>query len=413
MSELRAYVQAEKTSSFALKSKSFRFLLGGNLLARTGDWMDLVALNWAVWQYAGSPFYLGLMNACRLLPIFLLSVPAGVMADRYDRRKLLLGIQSGIALSSLFLAYCMAEQAALWLLAVVVAFRSCLTAMDTPVFNSLIPSLVPKNAMASALALHTMVLNLSRIVGPAIAGWLMAYTDAYVLIFINAICTIGLLFVLLAIKPKREQSLVRTKKRKGMKQAFIYIKTERSVQSLLILAIAPMVFGFPYTTMLPLFVDELMGVGAREFGLFLSVSSVGAIVGTLFLSVSGDMKYPGRWLVSSLFMFGFSFIGFMTSMQEMMWALLFMFLVGFSSQLYRTLSRITLQEQVPDELRGRILSVALMDRGFIPLGAMMLGVFAATAGAFWTGIVMGGGCIFITLIVLLMRRQIWNLQRKA
>jgi MFS family permease len=200
----------------------------------------------------------------------------------------------------------------------------------------------------------------------------------------------------------------KNREKTSFKEASDYVKSKPAVQSLLILAIVPMVFGFPYTTMMPLFARDLLNLGPQGFGLLLSISSIGALVGGTWLSLGKEIKGAGKWLICSIMGFGLSLLFFIAA-QNFLQAGLAMFLVGLTSQTYRTMSRITLQMHVPDQLRGRVLSIALMDRGFIPLGAILLGAIATWAGTSWAGIVMGVGCIAITSIILTMRRQIWNL----
>lgn len=383
--------------------------MSGSLVTRVGDWMDLVALNWAVLQFTNSPLHLGIINACRLVPAFLLSIPAGILADRYDRRKLLMWLQIGMMLLTFCLGYLVEAGQSFWLFAFIVTLRSMLAAMDPPIRNAFIPNLVSPNSMASAIAINTMVINLSRIIGPALAGVLISMMDIAQLFYINAWGTLAVLISLLMI---RTDSYTPSGQKKGEKTTFReaadYVKHQPSVQSLLILAIVPMVFGFPYTTMLPLFSRDLFNLGPEGFGMLLSVSSIGAIVGTTWLSLGKEIKSAGKWLIYSIFGFGFSLLLFIGS-ENLFIAGIAMFLVGLTSQTYRTLSRITLQMNVPDQMRGRILSIALMDRGFIPLGAILIGAIATWAGTLWAGGVMGLGCIVITLVIVLTRRQILKL----
>ncbi|WP_026045672.1 MFS transporter [Paenisporosarcina sp. TG-14] len=397
-------------SRFALNSRVFQIFMSGSLVTRVGDWMDLVALNWAVLQLTNSPLMLGVVNACRLLPTFLLSVPAGVLADRYDRRKLLIFIQIGMMFLTFCLGYLLDSGPVLfWAFILIVTLRSMLAAMDSPIRNALVPNLVTPNAMSSAIAINTLVINLSRIIGPALAGMLLAVTDIANIFYINAWGTLGVLISLVVIRSHAVPQFTKKNREKTtFREAADYVKNQPSVQSLLMLAIVPMIFGFPYTTMMPLFARDLLNLGPEGFGLLLSISSIGALVGGTWLSLGKEIKGAGKWLICSIMGFGLSLLFFIVA-QSFLQAGLAMFLVGLTSQTYRTMSRITLQMHVPDQLRGRVLSIALMDRGFIPLGAILLGAIATWAGTSWAGIVMGGGCIAITSIILTIRRQIWNL----
>lgn len=398
-----------QTSSFALRSKRFRVFIAGSFVSRVGDWMDYVALNWAVLQLTDSPIYLGLINACRLVPTFLVSLPAGILADRYDRRKLLTGIQMGVMLFTFILAFLIEQGPSFWLFAAFVTARSVLTAMDPPIRNALVTNLVSESKMASAIAINTTSINLSRIIGPAVAGGLLTVVSIPDIFWIAGCSTFMVVLTLLLIESDHQPQLSARRKSKGdIREAMEYIKSQPSVQSLLILAIVPMIFGFPYTSMMPLFTKELMQLGPDGFGMLLSASAAGALIGSGWLSLGKRVDHAGKTLVCSIVLFGVTFILFIFS-RHFILASITMFLVGLTSQIYRTMSRITLQKEVPDALRGRILSIALMDRGFIPLGAVLVGAIGSAFGAFEAGLVMGIGCIAVTLAVLLWRKQIWYL----
>ena len=393
---------------FALRSRSFGIFSAGYLISQTGEWMTWVALNWAVFEFTGSALYLGLINACRLVPAFLLSVPAGVLADRSDRRKLLILLQAGIMPSTFCVGYLLAAESPFWLLAVVVTLRSVLMAVVTPVRNSLIPNLVPESQVASAVAVDSAVRNLSRIVGPAIAGTLLAVMEVADVFWISAYSIVAVLLSLFVVHPESNRDAVSNNIKADIQEAAVYVKNSPSVQSLLILAVVPMVFAFPYTAMMPLFAKDLLQLGPEGLGILLSVAAAGALVGSAWLSLGSETEGAGKWLVCSIIGFGLFLLLFMIA-ETLVTAAVMMFLVGLASQTYRTMSRVTLQTRVPDRLRGRILSIALMDRGLMPLGAILIDAVAEWAGALWAGVVMGGGCVAVTLAVLAARRQIWSL----
>ena len=393
---------------FALRSRSFRIFAVGNLVSQTGEWMTLVALNWAVFEFTGSALYLGLINACRMVPALLLSVPAGVLADRIDRRKLLIGLQAGIMPSTFCVGYLLSADSPFWLLAVVVTLRSALMSVVVPVRNSLIPNLVPEGQVGSAVAIDGAVRNLSRILGPAMAGILLAVMEVADVFWISGCSIVAVLLSLSVVRPESNKNAVSSSMRADLREAAVYVKNSPSVQSLLILAVVPMVFAFPYTAMMPLFAEELLGLGPEGVGILLSVAAAGALVGSAWLSLGSGTEGAGKKLVCSTIGFGLFLLLFVIA-QNLIMASVMIFLAGLASSTYRTMSRLTLQTRVPDRLRGRILSIALMDRGLMPLGAILIGAVAEWAGALWAGVVMGGGCIVVTLAVLAARRQIWSL----
>jgi MFS transporter, DHA1 family, staphyloferrin A biosynthesis exporter len=393
---------------FALRSRSFGIFAAGYLISQAGEWMTLVALNWAVLEFTGSALYLGLINACRMVPAFLLSVPAGVLADRSDRRKLLILLQAGTMLSTFCVGYLLAADSPFWPLAVVVTLRSVLMAMIIPVRNALIPNLVPESQVASAVAVDSGVRNISRIVGPAIAGTLLAVMEVADVFWISACSIVAVLLSLFVVHPESDRSAASNNMKADIQEAVVYVKNSPVVQSLLILAVVPMVFAFPYTAMMPLFAEDLLQLGPEGLGILLSVAAAGALVGSAWLSLGSETEEAGKWLVCSIIGFGLFLLLFMTA-ETLITAAVLMFLVGLASATYRTISRVTLQTRVPERLRGRILSIALMDRGLMPLGAILIGAVAEWAGALWAGMVMGGGCVAVTLAVLAARRQIWSL----
>jgi MFS family permease len=393
---------------FALRSRSFGIFAAGYLISQAGEWMTLVALNWAVLEFTGSALYLGLINACRMVPAFLLSVPAGVLADRSDRRKLLILLQAGTMLSTFCVGYLLAADSPFWPLAVVVTLRSVLMAMVIPIRNALIPNLVPESQVASAVAVDSGVRNISRIVGPAIAGTLLAVMEVADVFWISACSIVAVLLSLFVVHPESDRSAASNNMKADIQEAVVYVKNSPVVQSLLILAVVPMVFAFPYTAMMPLFAEDLLQLGPEGLGVLLSVAAAGALVGSAWLSLGSETEGAGKWLVCSIIGFGLFLLLFMTA-ETLITAAVLMFLVGLASATYRTISRVTLQTRVPERLRGRILSIALMDRGLMPLGAILIGAVAEWAGALWAGMVMGGGCVAVTLAVLAARRQIWSL----
>ena len=408
-SDPRPEVEARPSPTrFALRSRSFAIFASGYLVSHTGEWMSLVALNWAVLEFTGSALYLGLINACRMVPTLLLGIPAGVLADRSDRRRLLILLQVGIVPSTFCVGYLLAAESPFWLLAVVVTLRSSLMAVVIPVRNSLVPNLVPEIQVASAVAVDGAVRNLSRIAGPAIAGTLLAVLGVADVFWISGCSMVAVLLSLLFVRPESDRVAVSNDMKADIQEAAVYVKNSPSVQSLLILAVVPMVFAFPYTAMMPLFAEDLLRLGPGGLGVLLSVAAAGALVGSAWLSLGNETEGAGKWLVCSIIGFGLFLLLFMVA-GNLVTAAVMMFLVGLASAIYRTMSRVTLQTRVPDRLRGRIMSIALMDRGLMPLGAILIGAVAEWAGALWAGVVMGGGCIAVTLMVLAARRQVWHL----
>lgn len=395
--------------SLALKSLNFRKFLYGSFITRTTDWMDMTILNWVVYEWTNSPLMLALLNASRLLPVFLFSVPAGILADRFDKRNILLINYFTLFLATLWIAFLLERESPIFWLLLVVTFRSCLMTIEVPVRNSFLSDLVPKSMLASAVSIQTTVINLARMIGPAIAGLLLTHFSPGMLMYGVSGGALFVMLSLLSMGPSEQKrpEMKEAKSKRPLKETWHYIQQHPKVLSVLLISIAPMVFGFPYTTMLPLFSKELLQMGPEGFGLLLSVSSFGAIVATLLLS-AGQPKRPELLLVLSAFTFGMGLFFFILINENYTLVLAFMFLIGLASQYYRTLSRVILQLNVEEKYRGRVLSIALMDRGYIPLGALLVGWIGSVWGVVSAGLFMGIGCCLSTVVIALLRKDLWK-----
>jgi MFS family permease len=399
----------EIEESFALRSTSYRKFLYGSFLTRSTDWMELTILNWLVYEWTNSTLALALLNACRLLPVFAFSLLAGGLADRFNRQKLLMINYFGLFISTIIIAFFIQRQFSMpWLLAAV-TFKSILMTVEIPVRNAYLSDLVPKTMLPSAISIQTTIINLARMIGPALSGMLLIYFSPGTLMYFISLGTLFVIVSLFLIESieQKEVRQPRVQIKHSLKDLWQYITQQPKVLSILLVAVAPMIFGFPYTTMLPFFSKELFGLGPDGFGLLLSISSFGAIIATLLLSI-GQPRNSGRLLVTSALCFGMCLCFFVLFYQSYILTFLIMFLIGFSSQYYRTLSRVVLQVNVEGAYRGRVLAIALMDRGYIPLGALLIGWVGNTFGALSAGLFMGISCFLSTLCIALLRKNLWN-----
>ncbi|HEY9857650.1 MAG TPA: MFS transporter [Stenomitos sp.] len=390
---------------------AFWGFMAGSLVSRVGDWMDMVALNWATMQHTHSALALALINACRVAPVFLMSLPAGILADRHDRRRLLIGVQAGTMALTVAIGFLVKAHGAVWGLALLVIVRSCLAAMDGPVREALLPSLVPSGYVARAVALNQAQFHLARAIGPMLAGLLLSVAPLETAFWISAVTSLAILAALLPLKPSLPLRHP-TRAPGGIREAVRFVRDRPSVQVVLLLAIAPMVFGFPYTSMMALFAHDLQHLGPAGLGGLMAASALGAFVGSAGLGYGSD-RMPGRMsMVASVAGFGIALMFFACSRN---WnaAACALLLAGFAGHRNRTQCRIALQLEVPDELRGRVMALALMDRGFIPLGAMLIGAIAQGAGAWWGAMAMGGGCVATALVALAARPRALKVRKDA
>ncbi|WP_164462118.1 MFS transporter [Bacillus sp. FJAT-42376] len=385
-----------KSAASAFKSKGYRLFYASGFAGRLWEWADFTVLNWAVLQMTHSPLYLGLINVCRLLPIFLFSLTGGVLADRFPKKMLLLISQLLMLASTVWLIS--AWGGPMPLILAIVFIRSAIQAVEAPIRNTYVADLAGKESLTSAVAHYSSMIHLARLIGPAAAGVLLGSMDAeFLLALFLGLLAVSVL-VMVFVPPGQAVPAKKDKPRgSNLKDAFMYVKKDSCIQGLLLLSVIPMTFGFPYSSMMPIFADSLMNIGPQGFGLLLSLSSFGAIIGTWVLS-AGWIRANHRTMIGSSVLFGVFIIGMIMAAESTYLLFAIVFMMGLFGQVYRTLNRISLQHYVPSHYRGKILSIALMDRGFISLGTMLFTLLAEW-NVYWSGLLMGLSCCALTIII--------------
>lgn len=381
----------------ALAFPNYRLLWGGGLISYTGDWMEQVSLNWLVLSLNGSAWDLGLLNFFRLAPLLALSLIGGVIADRMDRRQLLMRTQiAAMLLSFATAALVYSPWLSLWPLLVLSTLRGALLSFDRPARQSLIPGLVPREHVANAVALHSALRNFTRIFGPSVGGVLIALVGVGGSFLVNAFSFIAVIVALLLMRvPPRKVSVgAHGTLRSGIGEGFKYVRSEPTIGAILLLTLVPMVFGLPYQTLVPVFARDVLDVGSVGYGLLSAAGGVGALIGAIGMAYFG--RVTGQGLVLGAFAFGVGLVGFASSPWFAL-SLSLLVLVGFCNQVYMTTANTLLQSLVPDELRGRVMSIYLMDRGLIPMGSLIAGGLAVVLGAPLTLAAMGAICAGLAL----------------
>ena len=374
----------------------------GFLAARIGEWLYIIALNWTVLVQFESATAVGIVNACRLLPVALVSVPSGVLADRHDSRFLLGIINLATALMTVLVAFSFQTHQSLAVVALMVFGRELAAGMEPPARNVLLNEICPQE-LPRALASNASVLNVGRVVGPALAGYLLAHSHLWVVF--------GLAFVGLAgcglqtLMQVENGALSRKNVSKGkpeMKEALRYVASHPRLK------LAPMILAFPYLSLLPMFGKELLACGPEAIGTLVSLTAVGSLVSSATIIGSSDRVLKGSFQVVTLLIFSGSLLVVVLAPNFAV-AAVAAFVAGASSQAYRTVSRILAQMGVPKHLQGRVVSLILMDRALIPVGTLILGWWAEQFGLLSAGVLMSVGSGVITLALLVWRPAIWTL----
>ncbi len=372
----------------SLQHRNYRLLWTGSLISSSGDWMDQVALNWLVYELTSSAFSLGILNLCRLVPILLFTLIGGVVADRFERRRMLFVTQTVAMVLAFALAVLVStgvifqdRQAGFVMVLVVAVGRGMMMSFNQPARQSLISDLVPKELLTNAIALNSATMNLTRVIGPAIGGLLIASVGTAGAFYFNGASFLAVLWGLALMRfPPR---VIRQHKKgiaADLAGGIRYVANRAELRTLVVLALVPMIFGMPYMTMLTVFARDVLKVGGTGLGLLTACSGFGAVCGALFVAARGARMNRQRLMLIGLVCFGVSLISF--SLSPWFWVSASMLTAaGFSQQVYMAVNNTLIQEDVDPEYRGRVLSTLFLNRGFVPLGTMMAGFGADVFGA--------------------------------
>jgi MFS family permease len=385
----------------SLRHVDYRYLWTGTLMMSAGQWVQQVTLGWLLYDLTANSMLLGALNGLRALPFLITGPMAGVAADRMDRRKLLLKTQWVLILTAVLMGALVASPFLhVWHIFAFTLITGIAWTITEPVRMSMIPAAVPKEYLANAVALNSGGFNLMKVIGPALGGALIAWFGAAENFFVQAVAYSGVLAMiyLMHIPPHRADAK-RATALANLKEGFAYVWSTPAVLALLTLAYVPRIFAVPYQTLMPVFQKDVLKIGPEGLGLLMAAPGVGAVIAVLTLaSVGQRIQRQGVLLVGSIVVLG-SFLIFFSQITWFPLALAALVIVGIFQMLFLASTATILQLIVPDALRGRVLSLYMLDRGFMPLGALFAGTAAHFFGAPLTVSIMGGIVIVLTLLV--------------
>ncbi|HXV49410.1 MAG TPA: MFS transporter, partial [Candidatus Binatia bacterium] len=382
----------------SLRHRDYRYLWTGTLMMSAGQWVQQVTLGWLLYDLTGNSMLLGALNGLRALPFLVTGPMAGVAADRMDRRKLLLRTQWVLIATAILMGALVASPYLhVWHIFLFTLITGVAWTITEPVRMSMIPSVVPKQDLANAVALNSGGFNLMKVIGPALGGALIAWFGAAENFFVQAVAYTGVLAMIygMHIPPHSADARKGTALAK-LKEGFAYVWSTPAVLALMTLAYVPRIFAVPYQTLMPVFQKDVLKTGPEGLGLLMAAPGVGAVIAVLTLaSLGGRIKRQGRFLVTNIVVLG----GFLILFSQITWfplALVTLVVVGAFQMFFLASTATILQMIVPDELRGRVLSLYMLDRGFMPLGALFAGTTAHFVGAPSTVAAMGASVIVLT-----------------
>jgi MFS family permease len=370
----------------ALRHRNFQLFFAGQLLSLTGTWMQTVAQAWLVYRLTGSSLLLGTVSFVGQIPVLFLAPVGGAVADRHSRHRLVIATQA----CSMVLAFCLAAltlwgSVQVWQVATLAALLGTVNAFDLPARQSFLVEMVGKEDLSNAIALNSSMFNSARVIGPAIAGLLIAVVGEGWCFLLNAVSYLAVIAGLLMMRLEaRRQPEAHGSALRQLLEGVRFAWGAKPVRVLLMLLGLVSLVGTPYTVLMPIFANKVLHGDARSLGLLMGATGVGAVLGALTLAARTGVRGLGRMVGWASAGFGASLLLF--SFSRWFWlSWLLLVPAGYSLMLQMACSNTLVQTMVPDRLRGRVMALySMMFMGMVPFGAFAGGAVAQQFGAPFT-----------------------------
>jgi MFS family permease len=408
----RAAVSTAASTRFrALRHRNFQLFIVGQLISLIGTWMQNMAQLWLVYKLTHSAVLLGVFGFASQVPMLFLSSLGGYVGDRYNRHRGVIATQT----SSMILAFVLAGLTLThlineWELIVIAFLVGVVNAFDVPIRQAFFVHMVGKEDLPNAIALNSSIFNGARVVGPAIAGFAIAWVGEGWCFFLNGLSFVAVIVALLMmrierkeIKPSEDSPL------KSFVQGFHFAMSDMPVRSALLLLSVLSVFGLQYSVFMPIYAHDILKGGARTLGLLMTAAGVGALFGALHFAARTHYRGLAPWIAATSMTCAVGLVIF--SQARIFWLCAGVLLVvGFAATSQMAATNTLIQNRVPDELRSRVMAVyATMFMGMQPIGALIAGGVAKRIGAPNTLTVFGSmvllGSLFFLFRVVMRLQQ--------
>ena len=376
----------------AFRHRNYRLFFSGQGISLLGTWMQQIAMSWLIYRLTGSPFYLGLIGFTSQIPTFLFSSFAGVLADRHDRRRLLILIQALSMVQAFLLAILtLTNTILIWHIVLLSIFLGCMNAFDIPTRHSFVVDIVTnKKDLGNAIALNSFMFNGARLAGPSIAGILIGIAGEGVCFLINGFSFLAVIAALLGMQiPRKRKDESRGAVLHGLKEGYRYAAGFLPIRYILLFLGLISFVGMPYYVLLPVFAKDILHGGSGTLGFLMGAAGAGALTGALYLASRKTVRGLGRLVTIAAFMFGTSLVAFSFS-RHLLLSVFLMFATGLSVMLQSTSCNTILQTIVDEEMRGRVMGfLAMAFIGMAPFGSLLAGIIADRIGAPNTLVISG------------------------
>jgi len=381
----------------ALRSRNYRLFVAGQSVSLVGTWMQQVAMSWLVYRLTGSAMLLGVVGFTSQIPTIFISPVAGVLADRWDRRRLLLVTQSLALLQATFLALVVLTGIVqVWQIILLSLTLGIINAFDIPARQSFVVQMVDQREdLGNAIALNSSMVNGARLVGPAIAGLLVASVGEGICFVLNAASYLAVIVALAAMRipPASPRQSSRRHILHELREGFMYAYSFGPIRGILLLLALVSLMGMPYSVLAPVFAKDILHGGAHTFGFLMTGAGSGALVGTLYLASRKSVRGLGRVIVRATILFALGIAAFALS-DNFLLSLASLALAGFGGMTLVASCNTVLQTILDEDKRGRVMSFFTMAFiGVAPFGSLGAGSMAGILGPRNTLLLGSAGCL--------------------
>jgi len=389
----------------AFGARNFRIYMMGQGVSLVGTWMQQLATSWLVFRLTGSSLLLGASVFCGQIPMLFLSPFAGVLADRWDRRRVILITQALLMAQAAALAVLSYTGAVrIWHVLALNVFFGVVNSLDMPVRQAIVPELVDRREdLTNAIALNATIVNVTRLVGPAVAGLLIAAVGETACFALNAGSFVPVIISLLLLRlPPAAANPIEKPMLSGFREGIAYAFGFEPIGTLLALLAVVSLTGMPYTVLMPVFATDILGGNARTMGFLTAASGLGALSGAIYLATRGSVRGLLWRIAACSALFGVGLIGF--SLSRHFWlSELALFAAGFGVMVMMAASNSVLQTLAADDKRGRVMSLYVTSlMGVAPIGGLVSGALAARWGAPVT-VALGGAASVVGALIFASR----------
>lgn len=370
----------------ALRHRNFRLFLAGQLVSLIGGWMQSTAQGWLVYQLTGSKVLLGTVVAVGTLPLLLFSVWGGSLADRHPKRTVILFTEAAqMTLAFAFAALVWSARIQPWHILVLAALGGVAMAFGMPARQAFTVEMTSRKDLMNAISLNSSVFNAARIVGPSVAGLLMARAGIAWCFLINGLSYTAVIAGLLMMRlPRHVPPAAAHSAARHVVEGFAYVARHRQVRMLFMLLAVVGVFGWSYSVLLPAYATDVLRVGEAGYGALLSANGIGALAGALTVATCGSRVRPRRLILTGLWVFA-GMLGLLAVVRWLPLVLACLAVSGWGMLLYFATTNTLVQTNVPDAMRGRVMGIwALVFGGTTPLGGLESGLLSQAVGVPWT-----------------------------